>query len=56
MMEFKHVIYRKERFKEGAVAKITLNRPETLNAMDVELTEDILRRLPKQRKTTTSRR
>jgi len=44
-MELKHVIYEKESFKEGAVAKITLNRPETLNAMDVEVTEDILRAL-----------
>jgi len=41
-VEFKTVIYEKENFEEGAVATITLNKPETLNAMDVELTEDIL--------------
>jgi len=44
-MELKTVIYEKCEFAEGAVAKITLNKPETLNAMDVELTEDILKAL-----------
>ena len=44
-MELKTVIYEKYKFAEGAVAKITLNKPETLNAMDVELTEDILKAL-----------
>ena len=40
-MELKTVIYEKEDLAEGAVATITLNRPETLNAIDVELTQDI---------------
>jgi len=40
-MGLKQVIYEKKDFKEGAVATITLNKPETLNAMDFELTEDI---------------
>jgi len=44
-MEPKEVIYEKKDFKEGAVATITLNKPETLNAMDFELTEDILKAL-----------
>jgi enoyl-CoA hydratase len=44
-MKLKTVIYEKSKFAEGAVAKITLNKPETLNAMDVELTEDILKAL-----------
>jgi enoyl-CoA hydratase len=44
-MELKEVIYEKKDFKEGAVATITLNKPETLNAMDFELTEDILKAL-----------
>jgi enoyl-CoA hydratase len=44
-MKPKNVIYEKKNFKEGAVATITLNKPETLNAMDLELTEDILRAL-----------
>lgn len=38
-MELKQVIYEKRNFKEGAVASITLNKLETLNAMDFELTE-----------------
>ena len=44
-MDIKEVIYEKKDFKEGAVATITLNKPETLNAMDFELTEDILKAL-----------
>lgn len=44
-MDLKEVIYEKKDFKEGAVATITLNKPETLNAMDFELTEDILKAL-----------
>jgi enoyl-CoA hydratase len=44
-MKLKTVIYEKSKFAEGAVATITLNKPETLNAMDVELTEDILKAL-----------
>ena len=44
-MEKEPVIYEKEEFEEGAVATITLNRPETLNAMDYELTEALLRAL-----------
>jgi enoyl-CoA hydratase/carnithine racemase len=39
-MELENIIYKKKNFKEGAVATITLNKPETLNAMDFELTED----------------
>jgi len=44
-MKLKTVVYEKSKFAEGAVATITLNKPETLNAMDVELTEDILKAL-----------
>lgn len=40
-MELKNVIYEKEEFAEGAVATITLNKPETMNALDVELTENM---------------
>jgi len=40
-MELKNVIYDKEEFTEGAVATITLNKPETMNALDVELTENM---------------
>jgi enoyl-CoA hydratase len=42
-MQVKNVIYEKKDFREGAVATILLNKPETLNAMDVELTEEILK-------------
>jgi len=41
-MELKTVIYEKENVGEGAIATITLNKPETMNAMDVELSEDML--------------
>jgi len=44
-MELKEVIYEKKNLREGAVATITLNKPETLNAMDFELTEEILKAL-----------
>ncbi len=44
-MDPKEVVYEKKNFKEGAVATITLNKPATLNAMDYELTEDMLRAL-----------
>ena len=40
-MELKNVIYDKEEFTEGAVATITLNKPETMNALDVELTKNM---------------
>lgn len=41
-MQYKTIIYAKEEFSEGAVATITMNRPEKLNAMDVQLTEDMM--------------
>ena len=41
-MELETVIYEKEKLTEGAVATITLNKPETLNAVDVQLAEDML--------------
>jgi enoyl-CoA hydratase len=44
-MDLKYVLYETEKFKEGSVAKITINTPETLNAMNVEVTEDILKAL-----------
>jgi enoyl-CoA hydratase len=40
--EGKPVLYEKENFQEGAVATITLNKPQTLNAMDFDLTEELL--------------
>jgi enoyl-CoA hydratase len=40
-MELTKVGYEKEDFDEGSVATITLKKPETLNAMDVELTMEI---------------
>jgi len=41
MMNTEILIYEKEDYPEGSVVTITMNKPETLNALDIEFSREI---------------